>query len=254
MSADASPTLRVGDIIVRHNEIIHPAIAPSVRPSSSDWRCRVEHRPSNRLYSDRSGAADRPATPTGSLEDPDSPESRAWIDAENKVTFAYLEQIPAQQRIRERLTKLWNYEKYGTPFKRGEHYFYSKRRVPEPVRPVHRGSLRRNRTCCSTPTSSPPTGKVALFQPGDERRRQAHGLRALRGRLGLAGVADPRRRSSQARRPDQVDQVHRGLVDQGQPGLLLQPFRRTPSPARNSRRPTTTRKSSTTRSSRRPTR
>ena len=66
------------------------------------------------------------ADPYRWLEDPDSPESRAWIEAENKVTFAYLEQIPARQRIRDRLTKLWNYEKYGTPFKRGQRYFYSK--------------------------------------------------------------------------------------------------------------------------------
>src|SRR3989441_538216 len=53
------------------------------------------------------------------LEDPDSPESRAWIEAQNRLTAAYLAEIPARSTIRERLTKLWNYPKYGTPFRKG---------------------------------------------------------------------------------------------------------------------------------------
>jgi prolyl oligopeptidase len=60
------------------------------------------------------------------LEDPDSQETKAWVEAENKVTFAYLEAIPARERIKERLTQLWDYEKYGVPFKKGERYFYFK--------------------------------------------------------------------------------------------------------------------------------
>ncbi len=60
------------------------------------------------------------------LEDPDSPESRAWIEAENRVTFGYLEQIPERSKIKERLTGLWDYEKYGLPYKRGDRYFFSK--------------------------------------------------------------------------------------------------------------------------------
>jgi prolyl oligopeptidase len=68
----------------------------------------------------------RVADPYRWLEDPDSPESRAWIEAENKVTFSFLEQIPQRDRLRERLTKLWNYEKYGVPRQRGGRYFYTK--------------------------------------------------------------------------------------------------------------------------------
>ncbi|MBD2356986.1 S9 family peptidase [Tolypothrix sp. FACHB-123] len=68
------------------------------------------------------------------LENPDSPETRSWIAAQNKVTSAYLNQIPAQEKIRQRLTKLWNYERYSIPFKEGEssgnvsqqRYFYFK--------------------------------------------------------------------------------------------------------------------------------
>ncbi len=60
------------------------------------------------------------------LEDPDSAESRAWIEAENKLTFGFLEAIGQRPAIKKRLTKLWNYEKHGTPYKKGGRYFFSK--------------------------------------------------------------------------------------------------------------------------------
>lgn len=60
------------------------------------------------------------------LEDPDTPESRAWIEAQNKITFDYLDEIKARPQIKERLTQLWDYERYGQPFKRGGRYFWSK--------------------------------------------------------------------------------------------------------------------------------
>ncbi|MBW4581600.1 MAG: prolyl oligopeptidase family serine peptidase [Tildeniella nuda ZEHNDER 1965/U140] len=66
------------------------------------------------------------ADPYRWLEDPDSGETKAWVEAENKVTFGLLEQIPARDRLKQRLTQLWNYEKYGIPFKQGTRYFYFK--------------------------------------------------------------------------------------------------------------------------------
>ncbi len=60
------------------------------------------------------------------LENPDSEETQAWITAQNKVTFDYLSTISAREKIKQRLTKLWDYEKYGTPFKKAERYFYFK--------------------------------------------------------------------------------------------------------------------------------
>ena len=74
------------------------------------------------------------ADPYRWLEDPDSEETRTWIEAQNQVTFSYLSEIPAREKIKQRLTKLWDYEKYGIPFKEGEslrdgsteRYFYFK--------------------------------------------------------------------------------------------------------------------------------
>jgi prolyl oligopeptidase len=66
------------------------------------------------------------ADPYRWLEDPDSPETRAWIEAENRLTAGYLEAIPARPAIRERLTQLWNYPRYGTPFRKARRYFFFK--------------------------------------------------------------------------------------------------------------------------------
>ena len=66
------------------------------------------------------------ADPYRWLEDLDSEETRAWVEAENKLSFAYLAAIPARTALKDRLTKLWNYEKYGIPFKEGNRYFYAR--------------------------------------------------------------------------------------------------------------------------------
>jgi len=60
------------------------------------------------------------------LEDDNAEDTKEWVKAENKVTFGYLEQIPERNQIKKRLTRLWNYEKYTTPFKQGGRYFYRK--------------------------------------------------------------------------------------------------------------------------------
>jgi prolyl oligopeptidase len=60
------------------------------------------------------------------LEDDNSADTAAWVAAENKVTFAYLEKIPARDAIKQRVTQLWNYERYGLPSKEGAHYIYTK--------------------------------------------------------------------------------------------------------------------------------
>ncbi len=66
------------------------------------------------------------ADPYRWLEDADSPETKAWVEAQNKVTFGFLESIPERARLRERLTQLWNYEKFGVPFREGDRYFFTR--------------------------------------------------------------------------------------------------------------------------------
>jgi len=56
----------------------------------------------------------------------ESNEVADWVAAQNKQTFAYLHAIPERDRIEKRLTSLWNYEKFSSPFKRGGRYYFYK--------------------------------------------------------------------------------------------------------------------------------
>ena len=59
------------------------------------------------------------------LEDDRSAETEAWVKAQNEVTFGYLEKILFRKELKERMEKLWNYEKISAPFKEGNYtYFY----------------------------------------------------------------------------------------------------------------------------------
>jgi prolyl oligopeptidase len=60
------------------------------------------------------------------LEDDNSTKTKAWVREENKVTEDYLSKIPFRQKIKDRLQELWNYTKYGSPFKQGDYYYFYK--------------------------------------------------------------------------------------------------------------------------------
>jgi prolyl oligopeptidase len=66
------------------------------------------------------------ADPYRWLENTDAPETRTWIEAENKLTFSFLDQIPERPEIAKRMTELWNFEKYTPPFARGKRWFFTK--------------------------------------------------------------------------------------------------------------------------------
>ncbi|NUN97256.1 MAG: S9 family peptidase [Candidatus Omnitrophica bacterium] len=59
------------------------------------------------------------------LEDPDSQETIAWVEAQNRLTESFLN-TPEREKLRSKLTKLWNYPRYSTPTKRGGQYFFTK--------------------------------------------------------------------------------------------------------------------------------
>ena len=60
------------------------------------------------------------------LEDDRSTETADWVKAQNQVTFGYLSAIPFRNTIKERMEKLWNYEKVSAPFKEGKYTYYYK--------------------------------------------------------------------------------------------------------------------------------
>ena len=66
------------------------------------------------------------ADPYRWLEDDNSAETAAWVKAQNEVTEDYLSQIPFRNKIRERFTEIMNYQRYSTPEKIGDYYYYTK--------------------------------------------------------------------------------------------------------------------------------
>ncbi len=68
---------------------------------------------------------DKVADPYRWLEDVDSPETRQWIEAENKLTFSYLDSIPERESVRRRLTNVTNYERYSAPLEVHGRIFYA---------------------------------------------------------------------------------------------------------------------------------
>lgn len=59
------------------------------------------------------------------LEDDNAEETKAWVKAQNEVTFGYLKSLPKRDAIEARLTELWNYERVGMPFRRGGRWFFT---------------------------------------------------------------------------------------------------------------------------------
>ncbi len=66
------------------------------------------------------------ADPYRWLEDDNAKDTAAWVEAQNKVTFGYLESIPYRAKLKQRLETLFNYPKISAPFRNGEYYFFTK--------------------------------------------------------------------------------------------------------------------------------
>jgi prolyl oligopeptidase len=60
------------------------------------------------------------------LEDDNSAETTQWVTEQNKVTDTWMEKVPYRNDLKERLTGLWNYERYGVPFHKGNFYYFFK--------------------------------------------------------------------------------------------------------------------------------
>lgn len=59
------------------------------------------------------------------LEDPKNPEVQAWVDAQNEQTRAYLSDYSDRQKLKDKLTDVWNYPKYSVPRKEGDYYYFT---------------------------------------------------------------------------------------------------------------------------------
>ncbi len=123
----------------------------------------------------------RVADPYRWLEDVDAPQTREWIEAENGLTAAYLAQIPARDTLRRRLTRLWNYPRYGTPFHKGGRYFFLKNDGLQNQPVLYRqGSLTAQPEVLLDPNPLALDGTVALSSvaPSEDGKLLAYGTSA----------------------------------------------------------------------------
>jgi prolyl oligopeptidase len=119
------------------------------------------------------------ADPYRWLEDTDSLETHSWVEAENKLTFGYLEQLPYRQAIRDRLTKLWNYERFTVPGQHGGRYFFEHNNGLENQNVLLVAeSLNAEPRVLLDPNALSPDGTVALAgtATSDDGKLMAYGL------------------------------------------------------------------------------
>jgi len=93
---------------------------------SKEDNMAISYPETKRIDSTRTYFGEEVKDDFGWLEDDRSPETEAWVKAQNNVTYGYLDQIPYREDLKNRLEKLWNYEKVGAPFKRGDNEYYYK--------------------------------------------------------------------------------------------------------------------------------
>lgn len=99
------------------------AFAPAAQPPAKETR--LIYPPTHRGDQVDDYHGTQVADPYRHLEDLNSEQTKDWVAAQNKLTFNYLSRLPKRNSLRERLTKLWDYERFGLPRKKGSRYFYT---------------------------------------------------------------------------------------------------------------------------------
>ena len=112
------------------------------------------------------------------MEDLNSPELKQWIDAENAITFKYLDSLPVRDALKARLTELYNYPRVTTPRYVGRHYFYNRNTGLQKQSVVFtRETLNGLETVVVDPNQLSPDGSTALssFDPAPDGQHFAYG-------------------------------------------------------------------------------
>jgi hypothetical protein len=145
------------------------------------------------------------------MEDNNSETLKNWVQEQNKLTFGYLETIPEREKIKERLTQLWNYERFGIPTRQADRYF------------IYKNDGLQNQSVLYTMTSlEADLEELHLHQRG----RPLAGLRIERLGLRLARVARAQYRDPRGYRgPYPLGEILERRLAQGWQRLLLLPLR-----------------------------
>jgi prolyl oligopeptidase len=113
------------------------------------------------------------------LEDDNSPDTTAWVEAQNKVTFPYLERIPFRQQLQDRVKALNNYEKYSAPSRKGSYFFFRKNDglQNQSVLYIQKG-LDRSPEVLIDPNawSTDGTARLSAFEPSRDAKYAVYGI------------------------------------------------------------------------------
>ena len=113
------------------------------------------------------------------LEDDNSPETAKWVEAQNRVTFGYLEKIPYRTQLKARLKKLYDYPKYSAPSRKGGLFFFNKNEGTQnqSVLYVQKG-LDGQPEVLLDPNqwSTDGTTRLTLFSPSKDAKYAAYGV------------------------------------------------------------------------------
>jgi prolyl oligopeptidase len=155
---------------------------------SLSWTACVTAQPTHRDFAYPAATRDdvvnnyfgaKIASPYEWMENLDSPAVKQWVDAENKLTFSYLDKIPQREAIRARLKQLWNYEKVGVPQMDAGRLFFSKNTGLQNQSVVYEqeGAGGEPRELLD-PNALSPNGDIALlnYQPSDNGKLLAYAL------------------------------------------------------------------------------
>ncbi|HEY7289718.1 MAG TPA: prolyl oligopeptidase family serine peptidase [Vicinamibacterales bacterium] len=118
------------------------------------------------------------ADPYRWMEDLNSPELKTWIDAENTLTFGYLDHLPQRDPLKTRITALWDFPKVGLPRYEGRRFFYTRNSGLQRQALVYsRESLSGSETVVIDPNELSPDGSTALsgWEPSPDGQHLAYG-------------------------------------------------------------------------------
>ena len=113
------------------------------------------------------------------LEDDNSPETAAWVEAENKITFPYLERIPYRDRMQARVKQLNNYEKYSSPSRKGPYVFFRKNDglQNQSVLYIQNGFAGKPEVLIDPNAwSKDGTDRLSLFRPSKDAKHAVYGV------------------------------------------------------------------------------
>jgi hypothetical protein len=200
---------------------VEAALAPEMTPAAAALAYPQTRR--DELVDNQFGVA--VADPYRWLENDvrKDPQVATWVAEQNKVTDAFLDTLPGRDILKKRMTELYNYERVGTPVKKGSRYFYQRNAGLQNQSPLYvRESLNGPERLLIDPNTFSADGATALAEwvPSEDGRYLLYAIQD--GGIRLAYAESARRRHRQGRqRRDQVGEVLRPFLVQGQQGLLL---------------------------------